>query len=445
MEPRRVRFAARRRRDGGAARVADWRALPDRRRSRTRGGGPPEPRRVVFTIAPGTRFERIELQFAGAAGIAPAILDDIVDEQDLERELFTDPLVVTELLRRYYREEGYSSAEIDTPRYEYRGHRRARGGAGPRRAALHDPHACPCPATRVRRRRRCWARCRWSSAIRSCRALPSARWNGCANSTGGAAYNDVRPEYALALDRRSGHGRRHVGGRGGAAERDRRPARAGQPEDERPAGQRAARDRDGAAAGPGGARPVAPQSLQHRARSRWWTSRASRWRPIQPAGDPVRRAAAARGERQRNQAGAGRSPAARGAAVPAAVRRVVRHRARPRRHPGRVQSQLAGQGARGRPQRPVRRAAAGGARLPEPAVAALLARGDDGILYYREERNPKSALADPFNVDRLGVSFQQERKLGNAYVWTYGYRYERARKFDPLVGVPRRDRSRCRR
>ena len=56
-------------------------------------------------------------------------------------------------------------------------------------------------------------------------------------------------------------------------------------------------------------------------------------------------------------------------------------------------------------------------------------------VYYREERNPETTVADPFNVDRRGVSFQQERELAGSYVWTYGYRWERARKFDPLAGV----------
>ena len=56
--------------------------------------------------------------------IEPEELDDIIDEQNLERQLFTDPLVVTELLQRYYREQGYLAAEIDAPRYEFAGHRR---------------------------------------------------------------------------------------------------------------------------------------------------------------------------------------------------------------------------------------------------------------------------------------------------------------------------------
>jgi outer membrane protein assembly factor BamA len=55
-------------------------------------------------------------------------------------------------------------------------------------------------------------------------------------------------------------------------------------------------------------------------------------------------------------------------------------------------------------------------------------------VYYREERNPETSISDAFNVDRRGASIQQERKLKNDYVWSYGYRFERARTFDPLPG-----------
>jgi len=54
-------------------------------------------------------------------------------------------------------------------------------------------------------------------------------------------------------------------------------------------------------------------------------------------------------------------------------------------------------------------------------------------LYYREERNPETQISDAFNVDRKGFSIQQERKLKDSYVWTYGYRFERARTFDPII------------
>ena len=78
-------------------------------------------RRVVFQIQPGARSDKVVLAFEGASGIDPDELDKIVEQQRLERQLFTDPLVVTELLERYYREQGYLSAEIDEPRYEYQG------------------------------------------------------------------------------------------------------------------------------------------------------------------------------------------------------------------------------------------------------------------------------------------------------------------------------------
>jgi outer membrane protein insertion porin family len=50
-------------------------------------------------------------------------------------------------------------------------------------------------------------------------------------------------------------------------------------------------------------------------------------------------------------------------------------------------------------------------------------------VYYREERNPETTLTGAFNVDRLGAVLQQERQLSHSYVWSYGYRFERARKF----------------
>jgi hypothetical protein len=78
-------------------------------------------RRVTFRIQRGTRSGKVVLAFEGASGIAPDDLDKIVEQQHLERRLFTDPLVVTGLLERYYRDQGYLSAEIDEPRHEFQG------------------------------------------------------------------------------------------------------------------------------------------------------------------------------------------------------------------------------------------------------------------------------------------------------------------------------------
>jgi outer membrane protein insertion porin family len=75
----------------------------------------------VFQIVPGARSQRLVLTFAGASAINPGQLDRVVSEQKLERQLFTDPTVVTDVLERYYQSRGYLSAKVDTPRFEFDG------------------------------------------------------------------------------------------------------------------------------------------------------------------------------------------------------------------------------------------------------------------------------------------------------------------------------------
>ena len=96
----------------------------------------PNQRRVVFHIEPGTRSTTVRLAFEGARGIDSKVLDDIINEQNLEKQLFTDPLQVTTLLQRYYREQGYLSAEIEAPVYEFEGDPRPRRLEGSRRTTV---------------------------------------------------------------------------------------------------------------------------------------------------------------------------------------------------------------------------------------------------------------------------------------------------------------------
>jgi outer membrane protein assembly factor BamA len=58
-----------------------------------------------------------------------------------------------------------------------------------------------------------------------------------------------------------------------------------------------------------------------------------------------------------------------------------------------------------------------------------------GSVYIREELNPPTGLTDPFDVSRKGASIQQEMELRDAYVWSYGYRYERATTLQPSLGA----------
>jgi hypothetical protein len=78
-------------------------------------------RQVVFRIQPGPKYENVVIAFEGASEIDAGRLDKIIDQQRLEPHLFTDPETVTNLLQRYYREQGYLSAVIDAPRYVFQG------------------------------------------------------------------------------------------------------------------------------------------------------------------------------------------------------------------------------------------------------------------------------------------------------------------------------------
>jgi len=62
--------------------------------------------------------------------------------------------------------------------------------------------------------------------------------------------------------------------------------------------------------------------------------------------------------------------------------------------------------------------------------------------YVRHERNPATSTSDAFNVDRTGISIQQEAKFRRKYVVTYGYRIEKSRTYDtgpdPFFNIPLR-------
>ena len=79
----------------------------------------PGERLATFRIDPGNRFETVELVFAGAQAVDADVLRDIIHEQDLERRVFTDAETVTTLLERYYREQGYLTASLEEPVYEF--------------------------------------------------------------------------------------------------------------------------------------------------------------------------------------------------------------------------------------------------------------------------------------------------------------------------------------
>ena len=200
---RRLRQAARRRRRRSAARVADDRRLPaaeGRLHHRRQHAERPPCRRS--TVEAGPHYDKVVLAFDGASGIDPDELDKIVEHQDLERQLFTDPLVVTELLERYYRDQGYLSAEIDEPRIEYQGSMARVVLAGARGSQVHRAPRRGRGATRS-----------WSTEtilpqlpVLERRAVPArapqnSRWTRFGRCTGRWATTTCDPTTPLVIDR----------------------------------------------------------------------------------------------------------------------------------------------------------------------------------------------------------------------------------------------------
>jgi len=77
-----------------------------------------EQKRVVFDIHPGARFGNVVIEFEGASAIKPSRLQDVIESQKLSVEVFMKPGRVTELLTRFYQEEGYLDAAVSGPRYD---------------------------------------------------------------------------------------------------------------------------------------------------------------------------------------------------------------------------------------------------------------------------------------------------------------------------------------
>jgi outer membrane protein assembly factor BamA/autotransporter translocation and assembly factor TamB len=397
-------------------------------------------RQVTFAVTPGPRAERIELEFAGASAIDPATLDAIIDEQDLERDLFVDPVVPVELLEKYYREEGYLSADVEEPRYEFQGATaRAilRVHEGPRftisevsvsgnQVLSTDTLLGELP---VRPGDPFLPRAA-ASALERLRELYWRR-----------AYNDMHADHSLVLDRAAGRVTVNF---------DIEEGPQSVIADIRVAGNRKTSDRLvdeqlEIAAG----QPLDLAVLGRSRRNLYETGAFSlvdiTREPQAADAEAPKALAASRGPAAAPSNGQP-APAADAGVKPVVVNVQVRE----------VQPLQLRYGASYDTERGLGGIAdlSNHNSLGKARVLGLAARYDASLregrlyftqpalrywpvsttasVYYTEERNAESRLADPFNVDRFGVSVQQERTLGNHYVWNYGYRWESARKFAAL-------------
>lgn len=391
----------------------------------------PERRVVTFDITPGPRFSQVLLEFQGASGIPADELNQVIDEQKLERQLFTDPTVVTELLQRLYREQGYLNAEIDKPRYEFQG-ATARVvlevREGPRftiDGVTFDGLAALDEADLTVN----------LPVVPGDPFLPAAAENALQhirNQYWARGYNDVRAAYQLTIDR--------IGGRTGiafAVEEGRQSIVS----EIRVAGndktsERLVREQIIVA-------PAAPLNLQALSRSRKNLYDSGAFSIVDLSRDTVVETMPA-GNNDANVIGAltGYEPPKKPVIVEVAVREVQPYQSRygasydtegklggvfdASAHNVFGKARVVGIASRYDAQ--VRD---GRVYMSQPMLLHWPIQTTASV-YYREERNPATQISDAFNVDRRGASVQQERKLKNDYVWTYGYRFERARTFDPL-------------
>ena len=387
----------------------------------------PERRMVRFEITPGARSTKVLLVFNGASAIKPGELDQVIDEQKLERQLFTDPVVVTELLQRLYREQGFLNIEIDKPRYEFE---------GPVARVVLDIREGPQFTVQD-------VTIAGNSAITTPSLLldlpvvpgepfmPTAAENALQHVRGlywAKGYNDIRVTYQLTIDR--------IGGRTGVAFTI-NEGRQAVVSEIRVAGndktsERLVREQVIV-------KPAEPLNLQALSRSRKNLYDSGAFSVVDLSRETI-------SESPTIGAITGLTPTQKPVVVDVAVREVQPYQFRygasyntegglggvvdASLHNTFGKARVIGTSARYDSQLHDARI-----YMTQPTLLHFPIQ-TTASLYYREERNPKTKISDAFNVDRKGISFQQEKKLKDSYVWTYGYRFERARTYDPIPDGP---------
>lgn len=472
----------------------------------------PATRRAIFRVDPGVKFDKVTLAFEGASGISPKELGQVVKEQKLGPKVFTNPTAVTSLLERLYHERGFLTAEVDAPRPELDAASRQARVVVPiregkaftiRSVTLNGNKVYPTAALLSELPLVQGDPYYPATAERSLVRLRQLYWS--------RGYNDVRPVYALAVDREAGvldvrftiaEGRRTVIAGIDVQGNDQTSERLVRRELELSPGQpldlsalsrsrknlygtgayslvditREGRDAQAAASGTGspatGASPApqagatpptAPPTASQASTSASASAPSSTAAPA-PAqtAAPATATSAATASTTAPSTTSTSAPATTPATLPAgaapqtadepvrvnvAVREVQPFQLRygalfdTERGLGGILDisnhnsfgKARTVGLRSRYDSQVREARL---YLSQPSLRSLPIETIASI-YLREERNPATSRADAFNVDRYGIMLQQEKQLRDHYVWTYGYRFERARTYEADLAGPR--------
>ncbi len=388
-------------------------------------------RRVTFRIRPGQRYDKVVVAFEGAAGIDPGRLDKIIEQQRLERQLFTDPSAVTSLLQHYYRDEGYLAAEIDSPRFDFQGttarvvlsvHEGQRFAVRSLTVVGNSVYSSPDIVAKLP----LVAGGPFVSAAaeHSLDRIRDLYWR--------KGYNDMRSEYALAIDRTSAS----VDVAFTIAEGRQSVVADIAVEGNRKTSERLVR-------GEVELSPLQPLDLAVLARSRknlygtgaFSIADISRGEDVDAPGS----------------APAGANPEGAGSSEPKPVHLTVSVR---EVQPVQLRYGLSYDtegglggildfsihnslgkarvlGAQGRYDSEIHEARI---YVSQPSLRSW-PRKTTASVYFREDLNPPTEQTDPFDISRQGASIQQEAQFRKFYVWSYGYRYELATTLEPSLGA----------
>lgn len=423
-------------------------------------------RRVVFRAEPGVRFDQVRMVFDGAQGIGPKELESIIKEQKLGPRVFTEPAEVVDLLQRVYREQGYLTAEVEKPRYEFdREARQARVLLAVREGPLFHVRSITFSGNRLYTSAALQKDMPFNAGdpyypAATAQALIKLRqlyWS--------RGYNDVRPATTLSLDRTTGQvdvtfvvtegprtviagievdGRDETSNRLVRGELD---VEAGKPldlaalgrtrknlydtgafslvditrEEVGATGEGAGPGRNGQDGSNGHGPSQGPNQGPNQGNGSAQGGTSAPVSPVESADKPVTLNIKVREVQPWQIRYGALFDTERGLG---GILDLSNHNSLGKARVLGLRTRYDSQTREGR----IYFSQPSLKRLPLETIASI---------YLLEERNPVTSVSDAFNVDRYGISIQQEKKLRNSYVWNYGYRFERARSYEPDPGLPK--------
>jgi outer membrane protein assembly complex protein YaeT len=389
-------------------------------------------RQVVFRIQPGPKYRKVVIAFEGASGIDPGRLDKIIEQQRLERQLFTDPNSVTNLLQRYYREQGYLSAQIDAPRYDFQG-TSARVVLAVREGRRFAVGQVTVAGNSVYTPDEILAALPVASGAPFVSAATDHGLERIRDLYWRKGYNDIRSEYSLVVDRSAAtvdvrftivEGRQSIVA-GIAVEGIRRTSERlvrGQveltPLQPLDLALLASSRRNLYSTGAFAIADITREDVEPEVPAATSTGLHSDGAP-EDNHKPVRLTVSVR-EVQPVQVRYGLSydtEGGLGGIFDFSVHNVLR-KARVFGMQGRYDSEIHD----------------GRIYVSQPSLRSW-PRKTTASVYFREDLNPPTEQTDPFDISRQGASIQQEAQFRKVYVWTYGYRYELATTLEPSLGV----------